>query len=243
MDYSNYYRQYIEYVECYRRTVAATVAAEVIKRRRIAAAAFMMHLSKKKKIYEKKKYWVAPIFENRNEHSFFFASVPRLRLEDLRFHNYFRMSATQFEELLGMIGPTIQKQDVVRQCISPSERLALTLRFLASGDSVTSMSYHYLVGVTTASTIIHETCKALWDILCPLVLPGQLHERDWLDIANDYYEKWNFVHCIGAIDGKHVVIQVRKFIVGQIYKTILRADAGNLAEYNLYIYRTLQRFT
>ncbi|XP_032688142.1 protein ALP1-like [Odontomachus brunneus] len=68
------------------------------------------------------------------------------------------------------------------------------------------MSYQYLVGLTTASTIISETCKAIWD-LCPLVLPDQLTERDWLDIANDYDKQWNFIHCIGTIDGKHVIIQ------------------------------------
>jgi len=49
-------------------------------------------------------------------------------------------------------------------------------------------------------------------IVC-ILLPGRLKERDWLDIANDYENSWNFVHCIGAIDGKHVIIQVRKFNV------------------------------
>jgi len=49
--------------------------------------------------------------------------------------------------------------------------------------------------------------------LYPLVFPGRLKERDWLDIANDYENSWNFVHCIGIIDGKHVIIQVRKFNV------------------------------
>ena len=103
-----------------------------IRRRRIAAAIAAMYLLKKRKRnrYKKKKFWVAPIFENRNEHSFFFASVPKLILEDIRFHNYFRMSATQLEELLGLIGCKLQKQDFIRQSISPPERLALTLRFV-----------------------------------------------------------------------------------------------------------------
>ena len=26
-------------------------------------------------------------------------------------------------------------------------------------------------------------------------------------IANDFETKWNFEHCVGAIDGKHVVMQ------------------------------------
>ncbi|KYN18780.1 hypothetical protein ALC57_08894 [Trachymyrmex cornetzi] len=60
------------------------------------------------------------------------------------------MSATEFEELLGLVGPAISKQYVVRDPISAPERLALTLRFisfrcskfLASGDSMTSSLLH-----------------------------------------------------------------------------------------------------
>lgn len=50
----HYNSQYIEYVERYRRTVAATIAIEV-RRRRIAAAAAVVYLLKKKKVYKKKK--------------------------------------------------------------------------------------------------------------------------------------------------------------------------------------------
>ncbi|XP_025266510.1 putative nuclease HARBI1 [Camponotus floridanus] len=72
---------------------------------------------------------------------------------------------------------------------------------------MTSMSYQYLVGVTTVCNIIRETCEAIWSNLCPLVLSSALSERNWLEIANDFEELSNFIHCIGAIDGKHVTIQ------------------------------------
>lgn len=62
-------------------------------------------------------------------------------------------------------------------------------RYLASGDSMTSMAYQYLVGVTTTSNIIHETCTAIWDYLSLVVLPGKLKKKDWLDIANDFENK------------------------------------------------------
>ncbi|XP_032688981.1 protein ALP1-like [Odontomachus brunneus] len=199
--------QYLHYRERLKRLFITILIEQQVKRRRIAAvAAVIHHVQSKKRKYLKKKFWIAPIFKNRKKNSFYFASVPKLKLEDLRFRNYFRMSATQFEELLQIVGTNLQKQNVVRESISSSERLALTLRYMASGDSMTSMSYQYLVGVTTVSNIIRETCTVIWDSLRPLVLPGQLQEKDWIDIANGF-EKWNFSHCIGAIDGKHVVIQ------------------------------------
>ncbi|KAI8432781.1 hypothetical protein MSG28_013740 [Choristoneura fumiferana] len=32
-------------------------------------------------------------------------------------------------------------------------------------------------------------------------------EEEWLSIAQEFNEKWNFPNCIGAVDGKHCVIQ------------------------------------
>jgi len=30
---------------------------------------------------------------------------------------------------------------------------------------------------------------------------------EWKKIAHDFEIKWNFPHCIGSINGKHVIIQ------------------------------------
>ncbi|XP_044583990.1 protein ALP1-like [Cotesia glomerata] len=72
---------------------------------------------------------------------------------------------------------------------------------------MTSISYHYLVGVTSTANIIAETCQVIWDCLQPKVLPYPLTTRDWLKIAGDFDKNWQFPHCIGAIDGKHIQIQ------------------------------------
>ena len=32
--------------------------------------------------------------------------------------------------------------------------------------------------------------------------------KEWLDIAEEFDNKWNFPHCLSAIDGKHIIIQV-----------------------------------
>lgn len=33
-------------------------------------------------------------------------------------------------------------------------------------------------------------------------------EENWLRVHNEFAQRWNFPHCIGALDGKHVVITV-----------------------------------
>lgn len=86
-------------------------------------------------------------------------------------------------------------------------------RYLASGDSMKSMTFQYLMGKTTICNIIHETCTTIWDCLCPSVLPPVLSEEEWIELAQDFQEVTNFIHCIGAIDGKHIVIQVRIYVI------------------------------
>lgn len=85
-------------------------------------------------------------------------------------------------------------------------RLAITLRFLATGDSYPSLSYAFRVGVATICKVIQETCQILWQQLQPLVLPTPAKE-DYVAISNMFLEKWSLPHCVGAIDGKHISIQ------------------------------------
>ncbi|XP_018339894.1 PREDICTED: uncharacterized protein LOC108747123 [Trachymyrmex septentrionalis] len=71
---------------------------------------------------------------------------------------------------------------------------------------MTSLSYQYLISLSSISNIIRETYIAIRKRLFSLVLP-KCDEEDWKEISNDFAEKWNFSHCVDAIDGKYVVIQ------------------------------------
>ncbi|KAL5237399.1 hypothetical protein ACI65C_004809 [Semiaphis heraclei] len=79
-----------------------------------------------------------------------------------KFENFCRMSSSDFEYILNKIGPDITKQDTnMRKAIPAQERLAITLRFLASGDSFVSLSYLFKVSNQCISTIVKEVCDAL----------------------------------------------------------------------------------
>jgi len=116
------------------------------------------------------------------------------------------MSPETFEQLLTMVGPIISKKDTyMEEAIGAAERLSLTIHYLAEGASQQSMSFQYRIGRSTVSGIIHETCQAIWEAQVYLKPPSNKTDRK--EISKEFEELWNFPHCLGAIDGKHVSIQ------------------------------------
>ncbi|KYN12331.1 hypothetical protein ALC57_15503, partial [Trachymyrmex cornetzi] len=89
------------------------------------------------------QFWVRPIF-TLHRHFLQGASenlVKEMEFEDeTKFRNYFRMDSITLKKLLELIGPLITKQSVVREPIPSETRLHITLRYLASGDSMMSIA-------------------------------------------------------------------------------------------------------
>ena len=89
-------------------------------------------------------------------------------VRDLRLHDHeyffscFRMSLSTFEELLSFVAPIIAKESTaMRDPIGPSERLALTLRYLVTGDAQRTLAASYRISPTTITRLLSETCDAL----------------------------------------------------------------------------------
>lgn len=86
------------------------------------------------------------------------------------FDNFVRMSVNDFEYLLQKISPIIAKQDTDwRDAISARIRLAVTLRYLATGDSYKSLHHLFKISTQIISKIIPEVCSALIEVLKDLV--------------------------------------------------------------------------
>ncbi|XP_034006688.1 protein ANTAGONIST OF LIKE HETEROCHROMATIN PROTEIN 1-like [Trematomus bernacchii] len=153
------------------------------------------------------RFWVHPILRKRQQRGEYHCLVQELRLDDHLFHQYFRMSKNVFDELLGKVGPLITKVDTnMHVSIGPAERLAICLRYLATGDSYRTIAFSYRVGHATVAVIVKEVAGAIWTALVEETMPVPQPE-DWRAIAAEFHEIWNFPNCVGAIDGKHVVIQ------------------------------------
>jgi len=91
--------------------------------------------------------------------------------------------------------------------IVPVERRAITLRFLATGESFRSLHLQFRISRPVISYIVTEVCEALPNKLGPSYLKVPLSEQERLQIAKQFEEKWNFPNCLGAIDGKHITLQ------------------------------------
>ena len=53
--------------------------------------------------------------------------------------------------------------------------------------------------------IVKETCAAIWDSLVEKEMSPSTQER-WEEIEKEFNSCWNFPNCIGAVNGKHIVI-------------------------------------
>ena len=78
--------------------------------------------------------------------------------------------------------------------------------FLAHGDSYNSLACRFRLGTTTVAELVPDTCDVIYSTLQPTEMPD-LSEEHWSEVAEGFAQRWKFPNCIGAVDGKHVIIQ------------------------------------
>lgn len=132
--------------------------------------------------------------------------MEEMRLNDREsFINLMRLTPESFDKLLQFVGPSITHYSP-REPINVKDRLSVTLRYLATGESISSLSYVYRLGISTTKSIIDETLCAIYNNLREKVIPNPSME-DLRRCATGFAETWNMPNCVGAIDGKHIRIK------------------------------------
>ena len=99
-----------------------------------------------------------------------------------------------------------RKDTNMREAIPAGERLAFTLRFLATRESYSSLHYQFRISVLSIALIVPEVCQAVFDVMKDEFLHFPENEEEWLAIAAGFEDVWQLPHCVGAADGKHVRI-------------------------------------
>ena len=115
--------------------------------------------------------------------------LEELRLYPDDFQNYLRMDYDIYNELLKLISPLIVKQDTnFRDAITPHERLAATLRYLATGRSFEDLKFSTRISAQSLGHIIPETCRAIYETLAPQYLKVRNYSLTYDDDDDDDYD-------------------------------------------------------
>lgn len=150
--------------------------------------------------------WVRQWILRRPEHGLYEKLMVELRNEDPRaFKHFMRMPPAMFDEVVQRLTPRLTKQDTnYRASLEPGLKVAITLRHLASGNTYRNMQYAWRVPHNTISVVVREVVKAIIEEYTDELLFCPTTEQGWRDLADQWYQRWNFPHTVGAIDGKHV---------------------------------------
>lgn len=86
--------------------------------------------------------------------------------EQKLFRDFLRMSFADFEYLLELVKPLIEKKDThLRRAIPAGERLALTPHYLATGQNFHSLQYVFRLPQCSISKTIPAVLDAIWSVL------------------------------------------------------------------------------
>ncbi|XP_069616939.1 uncharacterized protein [Ranitomeya imitator] len=161
---------------------------------------------KRERLRRRRRFWQHPIVEVRESRGAYLSFFSELRENPDKYFEYTRMSQESFRDLLLRVQGAISRQNTqLRRAIPAEERLLVTLRFLATGESLSSLEFQLRIGISTLSGIVVDTCQALWDVLHEEFIPLPTPEI-WQENAEKFWEICNFPNCLGAVDGKYIRI-------------------------------------
>ena len=169
----------------------------------------LMDFDDEKPCRGKTRQWV----KRRRESGYFTNIIQELKVEDrMGFKEMFRMDVVDFEYVLSQISDLISPQEINggHRPVLCDERLALTLRYFATGESFQSLSFQFRISLNAVSYIVKGCCNAIVERMVPLFVKIPSSEKEWLEISKKFETRWNFPHALGAIDGKHVTIRKPK---------------------------------
>ena len=184
--------------------VDCAIAREIYKRRREQAP-----VPRRPRRPRPRAFWCRHWYLERPQRGQFRLLMDDLMVQDeSSFRNFTRMDPETFYSILARIAPHITKQDTFwREAISPDHRLAVTLRYYASGDCYQSMHFNWYMSANTIGKIVREVTEAIIEEFAAEQLNCPTTTEGWRAVADKFASRWNYHHCLGALDGKHVAIK------------------------------------
>ena len=124
-----------------------------------------------------------------------------------------RMNYQSFKSLVDAIAPQVVKKSTkMRSAISVSERLALTIRFLATGESFRSLEYQFRISRRAISYIDLEVRRAIYSEFSGSCLTFPKSEDEWRQIELSSlcrHTRWK-AYCHGSMRFRILLLQLQR---------------------------------
>ena len=179
-----------------------------------AARARVVAAQARRRAPRPRRWWIRPWLDRRvlRGRGAYAGLMRELQRDDVAaFRNFLRVEPRMFQEILERLIPRLEQPRTCnyREAIEPGMKLAITLRYYASGDSYKSLMYLFRVSHNNISKIVRQVSTAIIAEFAEEV-PFPTSEADWKEISKRFNNIWNFPQTLGAIDGKHVRIRKPK---------------------------------
>ncbi|KAJ8682561.1 hypothetical protein QAD02_018353 [Eretmocerus hayati] len=122
-------------------------------------------------------------------------------------YNHFGTTVEHFDILLRYLRVTLTRYSP-RGSLEPELKLAAVLSFLVHNVTLRCVELFCRIGHSTNMyKIIPEVCRTIVGVLRDqyVVLPSTPEE--WLAVTQAFYDRYQIVHCFGALDSKHLRIK------------------------------------
>ena len=118
-------------------------------------------------------------------------------MEQLRHHNdnrrfkkFLRVSPEMFDYIVNRVGPTIERKKTRRRRAIPVEqRVAIALRYVATGESYTSLEFRFRVSNQLISSIVPEVMSATYEVFKDEFMKCLSTPEEWKEFAKGFKEK------------------------------------------------------
>ncbi|KAL4718671.1 hypothetical protein ACJJTC_008640, partial [Scirpophaga incertulas] len=126
----------------------------------LAAAAVVVLLLKRKR--KRTRRWSKDWYTKRSKYTHENLLKDLMLTEKDDFKNFVRLNLEQFHVLLELVTPLIEKKNTnMREAIPTFQRLSITLRYLATGNTLEDLKFHSAISPQSLTLIIMETCEAI----------------------------------------------------------------------------------
>ena len=96
----------------------------------------------------------------------------------------------------------------MRDPLSQGLKLAVTLRHLASGDSYPTLQFAFRLARSTINKFVPELCDAIIRAYRDeVMITSPTGPEGFLEVESVFRRRWNILHALEALDGKHIPIR------------------------------------